>query len=52
MKRKCKECGMIRSEKDLVHFEDGSYLCFSCWNKKTKFFTNYIDKKNVKIIDR
>ena len=34
---RCKECGMIRSSKDLVLLESGSnYLCFSCWNKRIK----------------
>ncbi|MFX1274215.1 MAG: hypothetical protein ACFFBP_00405 [Promethearchaeota archaeon] len=32
----CKECGMIRSKKDLVLMEDGSFLCFACWNKHVK----------------
>ena len=36
MKKKCNKCGMIRSEKDLVLLEDGTYLCFSCWNKLNK----------------
>jgi len=38
--KKCKKCGMIRSKKDLVLLEDGTYLCFSCWNKRDK------DKEN------
>jgi hypothetical protein len=34
---RCKECGMIRSSKDLVLIEEGkTYLCFSCWNKCIK----------------
>ncbi|MGM0470297.1 MAG: hypothetical protein ACQERB_15970 [Promethearchaeati archaeon] len=37
MKRRCKQCGMIRAEKDLVHLDSNTYLCFSCWNKKLKF---------------
>ena len=28
----CRKCGMIRSTKDLVWLENGTYLCFSCWN--------------------
>lgn len=34
MKKRCKQCGMIRAEKDLVHLNSNTYLCFSCWNKK------------------
>ncbi|TXT54450.1 MAG: hypothetical protein BAJALOKI1v1_2170004 [Promethearchaeota archaeon] len=34
MKRRCKKCGMIRAEKDLVHLKDETYLCFACWNKE------------------
>lgn len=33
MIKKCNTCGMLRSSKDLVLFEDGSYMCFSCWNQ-------------------
>lgn len=33
LKRRCKKCNMIRAKKDLVHFKDGTYMCFSCWNK-------------------
>lgn len=33
MENVCKECGMIRSKKDLVLLENNSYLCFACWNK-------------------
>ncbi|MGV9197282.1 MAG: hypothetical protein ACOC44_11805 [Promethearchaeia archaeon] len=33
MKKRCKKCGMFRSEKDLVHLDEGSYLCFHCWNQ-------------------
>ena len=33
MKGKCKNCGMIRSIKDLVKLENDSFICFSCWNK-------------------
>jgi len=29
----CNTCGMIRSKKDLVLLEDGTYMCFTCWNK-------------------
>ena len=36
MKQKCKSCGMIRSVKDLVLLENGTLLCFSCWNKYIK----------------
>jgi len=36
MIEKCKSCGMIRAEKDLVHLESGIYICFSCWNKKNR----------------
>ncbi|MFX0042993.1 MAG: hypothetical protein ACFE8L_08785 [Candidatus Hodarchaeota archaeon] len=31
-----KSCGMIRCIKDLVLLEDGTYMCFSCWNKYNK----------------
>ena len=41
MKKKCKECGMIRSSKDLVLMEEDIYFCFSCWNK-------YLKNKNDK----
>jgi len=34
MIEKCSICGMLRSEKDLVHLPDETYLCFVCWNKK------------------
>ncbi len=34
MIKKCESCGMLRSEKDLVHLTDEKYLCFVCWNKK------------------
>ncbi|MGQ4874169.1 MAG: hypothetical protein ACP6IY_08875 [Promethearchaeia archaeon] len=34
MKQKCKDCGMIRSVKDLVLLEDNTRICFSCWNKR------------------
>ncbi len=42
MKKKCKKCDMVRSEKDLVRFNDGTYMCFSCWNiySKKKESTN------------
>ncbi|MFX1374737.1 MAG: hypothetical protein ACFFA0_02890 [Promethearchaeota archaeon] len=33
MQRKCNICGMLRAQKDMVVFDDGSYMCFSCWNK-------------------
>ncbi|MFX1501145.1 MAG: hypothetical protein ACFFDH_09310 [Promethearchaeota archaeon] len=33
MLKKCNNCGMIRSTKDLVLLEDENYICFSCWNK-------------------
>ncbi|MFX1389250.1 MAG: hypothetical protein ACFE9Z_04210 [Promethearchaeota archaeon] len=33
MKKKCHNCGMIRSIKDLVLLERDYYLCFSCWNE-------------------
>lgn len=33
MIEKCSECDMLRAEKDLVRLEDGSTICFSCWNK-------------------
>ncbi|MFX1503681.1 MAG: hypothetical protein ACFFDH_22160 [Promethearchaeota archaeon] len=36
MKKKCLKCGMIRPIKDLVILEEGTYICFSCWNKKLK----------------
>lgn len=36
MKKRCDKCNMIRAIKDLVILEDGSYLCFSCWNKRLK----------------
>ena len=36
MKERCKDCGMLRSTKDLVLLEDESYICFSCWNKYVK----------------
>ena len=32
-KEKCKECGMVRSVKDLVLLENGERMCFECWNK-------------------
>ncbi|MHA1491751.1 MAG: hypothetical protein ACTSRI_19110 [Promethearchaeota archaeon] len=32
----CKNCGMIRSSKDMVLLQDGGYLCFACWNKYCK----------------
>lgn len=35
-KSKCKLCGMIRSDKDLILQKDGKYVCFSCWNKILK----------------
>ena len=36
MLTKCKDCGMIRSTKDLVLLEDGNYICFACWNQTHK----------------
>lgn len=35
-KRICKNCGMIRAIKDMVLLEDGTYICFSCWNKRIR----------------
>lgn len=34
--KKCDKCGMIRAKKDVVLLNDGSYICFSCWNKHHK----------------
>jgi hypothetical protein len=33
---KCNTCGMLRATKDLVLLENGSFMCFSCWNKELK----------------
>ncbi len=33
MKKKCKNCGMLRAKKDVVLLKDNTILCFSCWNK-------------------
>ena len=27
---------MLRATKDLVLLEDGSFMCFSCWNNELK----------------
>jgi len=40
---KCNTCGMLRATKDLVLFKEGSFMCFSCWNKELKK-----KKKNLK----
>ncbi|MBD3212833.1 MAG: hypothetical protein GF311_09515 [Candidatus Lokiarchaeota archaeon] len=45
MKRKCKMCGMIRAQKDLVHFEPDDHLCFSCWNNRIETNKKIEDKK-------
>jgi hypothetical protein len=42
MKKRCHICGMIRSQKDLVHMKEGKFLCFYCWNDKNK----EMDKKD------
>jgi formylmethanofuran dehydrogenase subunit E len=36
MKKRCHQCGVIRSSKDLVSLGDGKFLCFSCWNEENR----------------
>ncbi|MFW9990109.1 MAG: hypothetical protein ACFFC3_15805 [Candidatus Odinarchaeota archaeon] len=45
MLKKCEQCGMIRSIKDLVLLEDKTYICFSCWNKLNKAKSEMTKKK-------